>query len=42
MGRFNLQFDVREVKAYASRYAYEDDSVVLAVGRKARKRGHYT
>jgi hypothetical protein len=42
MGRFNLQFDVREVKADASRYAYEDDSVVPAVGRKARKRGHYT
>ena len=42
MGRFHLQFDVREVKAYASRYAYEDDSVVLAIGRTARKRGHYT
>jgi hypothetical protein len=41
MGRFKLQFDVREVKAYASRYAYEDDSVVLAIGRTARKRGYY-
>jgi hypothetical protein len=42
MARFNLQLDVREVRAYASRYAYEDDSVVLAIGRRARTRGHYT
>jgi hypothetical protein len=42
VARFNLQFDVREVPAYAARYAYEDDTVVLAIGGKARKRGHYT
>jgi hypothetical protein len=42
MGRFNLQFDIRDVDAYASRYAYEDDSVVLAIGRTARKLGYYT
>jgi hypothetical protein len=40
--RFNLQFDVREVAAHAARYAYEEDSAILAVGRKARKRGYYT
>jgi hypothetical protein len=42
VGRFNLQFDVRDVVAHAARYAYEDDSVVLAIGRSARLRGHYT
>jgi hypothetical protein len=42
VARFNLQFDVREVPVYAARYAYEDDTVVLAIGGKARKRGHYT
>jgi hypothetical protein len=41
VSRFNLQFDVRQVPEYAARYAYEDDTVVLDIGQKARKRGHY-
>jgi hypothetical protein len=42
VGRFKLQFDVRDVNEYASRYAYEDDSMVLAIGRTARECGCYT
>jgi hypothetical protein len=28
--------------AYAARYPEEDDALVLAIGREARRRGHYT
>jgi hypothetical protein len=42
VARFNLQFDVRQVGAYAARYPDEDDTLVLAIGCEARRRGHYT
>jgi hypothetical protein len=42
VARFNLQFDVQQVGAYAARYPDENDALVLAIGREARRRGHYT
>jgi hypothetical protein len=42
VARFELQFDVRDVPLYAARYPASDDDVVLAIGRAARERGHYT
>jgi hypothetical protein len=41
VSRFTLQFDIRDVPAFAARYSYEDDARVLAIGRKARERGYY-
>jgi hypothetical protein len=42
MPAFELQFPIEHVREYAARYAYEDDSDVLAIRRSARERGHYT
>lgn len=42
MPAFELQFPIEQVPEYAARYAYEDDSKVVAIGRAARERGHYT
>lgn len=42
MPEFELQFPLDRVREYAGRYAYEDDTAVLAIGRAARERGHYT
>ena len=39
---FSLQFAIDQVPSYAGRYAYEDDMEVLAIGRRAHRRGHYT
>jgi hypothetical protein len=42
MPRFVLQFPLEQVREYASRYAYAEDDEVIAIGRAARGRGHYT
>lgn len=42
MQGFALQFPIKQVPEFAARYAYEDDREVLAIGRVARDRGHYT
>jgi hypothetical protein len=42
MPEFVLQFPLDRVREYAGRYAYEDDTAVLAIGRGARERGYYT
>jgi hypothetical protein len=42
MQAFELQFPIQQVPEYAARYADEDDREVLAIGRAARDRGHYT
>lgn len=42
MTRFQLQFDLADVRAIASRYSYEDDAGVLEIGADARDRGWYT
>ena len=42
MPAFELQFPIQQVPEYASRYAYEDDSEVIAIGRLACDRGYYT
>lgn len=42
MPEFILQFPIERVSEYASRYAYGDDAEVIALGRQARARGHYT
>lgn len=39
---FALQFAVERVPEYAARFPSEDDHEVLALGRNARERGHYT
>lgn len=39
---FQLQFDIADIPVYATRYAYEEDDTVLAIGRRARRRGYYT
>jgi hypothetical protein len=41
MPDFSLKFPIGEVRTYADRYSYEDDSAVLAIGRDARERGFY-
>jgi len=38
---FALQFPIHQVPEYAARYVDDDDDV-LAIGRVARERGHYT
>jgi hypothetical protein len=38
---FALQFPIQRVSEYAARYI-DDDDQVLAIGRVARERGHYT
>jgi hypothetical protein len=42
MPAFVLQFPLEQVPELAARYSYEDDVEVLAIGRAARARGHYT
>jgi hypothetical protein len=42
MPEFALQFPIERAPEYAGRYAYEDDEAVIAIGRAARERGHYT
>lgn len=42
MPAFVLQFPTQQVQQYTARYAYEDDGEVIAIGRMARERGHYT
>jgi hypothetical protein len=37
-----LQFPIERVPEYAARFPSEDDDEALAIGRTARKRGHYT
>jgi hypothetical protein len=39
---FSLQFALNEVPTYAGRYDDEDDKEVLAIGRRADRRGRYT
>jgi len=39
--RFRLQFDIAQVAYYARRYAYEDDTEVIAIGAAARERGYF-
>ena len=39
--RFELQFDIADIPAYAARYSYADDAEVVAIGRRARERGYY-
>jgi hypothetical protein len=39
--RFQLQFDIQDVAAYAARYPNGDDEA-LAIGRAGRERGYYT
>jgi hypothetical protein len=42
MWAFALQFAIERVPEYAARFPSEDDDEVLAIGRNARERGHYT
>jgi hypothetical protein len=42
MPEFTLQFPLDQVPEYAARYPHDDDLEILAVGRAARDRGHYT
>jgi hypothetical protein len=42
MRPFALQFPIERVPEYAARFPSEDDGEALAIGRNARKRGHYT
>jgi hypothetical protein len=42
MPTFKLQFPASEIEALASRFGYADDARLLAVGARARARGHYT
>ena len=42
MQGFALQFAVKDVPSYAGRYPAEEDGEVLEIGRRARRRGHYT
>ena len=42
MPEFALQFAVERVPEYAARFPSEDDGEALAIGRRARDRGHYT
>jgi hypothetical protein len=42
MQAVTLQFPIKQVPEFATRYAYENDREVLAIGRVARDRGHYT
>jgi hypothetical protein len=37
-----LQFPIEMTRSYASRFAYANDREVIAIGRAARRRGHYT
>jgi len=39
--RFALQFDIGQVAYYADRYAYEEDTAVIAIGAVVRERGYY-
>jgi hypothetical protein len=41
MPEFSLQFPLQQVPEYAARHT-DDDDEVLAIGRAARDRGHYT
>lgn len=42
MSEFVLQFPIKHVRDYASRYAYADDDEVIAIGKAARARGFYS
>ncbi len=42
MPEFTLQFAIEDVPEYAGRFPSEDEGEVLAIGRAARRRGHYT
>src|SRR6478672_7748111 len=42
MPEFTLQFELDQVRTLAARYRYDDDREVLAIGRHARDRGHYS
>jgi hypothetical protein len=39
--RFELQFPIEEVAAYASRFGFEQEAEALAIGAAARERGYY-
>jgi hypothetical protein len=39
---FALRFPITDVAHWASQYAYEDDTEVIAIGEAARERGWYT
>jgi hypothetical protein len=39
---FSLRFPLKEIDHWASRYAYADDSPILAIGEDVRKREFYT
>jgi hypothetical protein len=40
--QFSLRFLLKEINHWASRYAYEDDDPILAIGEEVKKRGYYT
>jgi hypothetical protein len=40
--RLSLQFDIRDLPVYAAHFPSGGDNAVLAIGRAARQRGHYT
>jgi hypothetical protein len=42
MRPFALQFPIQRVPEYAARFPSEENDEALAIGRTARKRGHYT
>ena len=42
MRTFTLQFPIKRVAEYAARFPADPDDEALAIGRKARERGHYT
>ena len=39
--KFELQFPIEEVAAYASRFGFEHEEEALAIGAAARERGYY-
>jgi hypothetical protein len=42
LAEFRLQFPASEIESLAGRFSYEDDPAVVAAGRSARHRGHYS
>jgi hypothetical protein len=42
MPAFEMQFPLEQVREYAARYAYQNDTEVIHIGQLARERGYYT